>query len=335
MRIAKHWAQVAVIISACQLSHAYAAEWEPARTASGVPDLQGIWNNTTRTPLERPRRLGEQMVYSGSEAQAIESDLQARLVAADAPLDPNRSAPTQDDTGTYDNFWIELGASITQLDGQYRTSLIVDPIDGRIPWLPEDERQPNLLAQWLASPGVEPFDGPELQTIGERCLLFFDFRTSNSSSGPPMMPMYYNSNYQIVQTDDYVVIIAEMMHDARIIPIDSEHQSAVLKKWMGDSVGHWEGDTLVVTTRNFHPQQSHFGGSSERLVTEYLTPVAEGKLRYRFTIEDPLVYTANWTAEMVWSARPSDEKIYEYACHEGNYALSGILGGARYEEKTQ
>jgi hypothetical protein len=335
MMLAKKWVQAVTVIGAIVTGAAYGADWEPARTTSGRPDLQGIWNNTTRTPLERSASLGEQKIYSIAEAQATEARLLASLVAADAPLDPDRGAPTQDDTGTYDTFWIELGTSITQINGDYRTSLIIDPENGRIPWLSEEERAHNLLAQWLARPGVGPFDGPELQTIGERCLLFFDFRTSNSSSGPPMMPMYYNSNYQIVQTDDYIVITAEMMHDARIIPIDSEHQSEVLKKWMGDSVGHWEGDTLVVTTRNFHPQQSHFGGSPERVVTEYLTPIAEGKIRYRFTIEDPLVYSALWTAEMVWSARPNDEKIYEYACHEGNYALSGILGGARYKEKTQ
>lgn len=321
-------------LSAVLIGHSNGAEFTPARTNFDRPDLQGIWNNTTRTPLERPARLGEQRAYSEEEALTMEGRLQERLLAADAPLDPNRGAPTQDDTGTYDNFWIELGGNITSVAGEYRTSLIIDPLDGRIPWLPENEIAPTLLQQWLAGTGVAPFDGPELQTIGERCLLFYDFRTSNSSSGPPMMPMYYNSNYQIVQTEDYVVIMAEMMHDARIIRIDSERQDPAMKKWMGDSVGHWEGDTLVVSTKNFHDQQSHFRGSPLRVVTEYFTRLKDDEILYRFTIEDPLAYEQPWTAEMIWRSRPAGEKIYEYACHEGNYALSGILSGARFEEKS-
>ncbi|MDT8428315.1 MAG: hypothetical protein RQ757_06075 [Pseudomonadales bacterium] len=311
-----------------------AADWQVPRTASGHPDLQGIWSNATQTPLERPTALGNQRFYTTEDALAREQRAQLAEERANSPSDPNRSPPTDGNTAAgYNAFWLDRGTNIARIDGEYRTSMIISPENGRIPWLPESERQPNQLARWLAQPGVAPFDGPELQSIGERCLLFFDFRTSNSSAGPPMMPIIYNNNYQIVQTEDYVVILAEMMHDARIIRIDDEHQPASIRKWMGDSVGHWQGDTLVVVTRNFHPQQSHYGASPDLVVTEHFTRTAEDQIDYRFTMDDPAVYSAPWTAEMPLRARPAEEKIYEYACHEGNYALMGILAGARRQEQ--
>jgi len=306
--------------------------WETPRTAFGQPDMQGYWSNATQTPLERPRTLGTQRAYNEEEAQTRENRARAAAIQADDPLDPDRSAPEPGDLGTYDRFWLDLGTRISRIDGEYRTSMIIEPEDGRIPYLPVAERKPNQLARWLSAPGVEAFDGPELQTIGERCLLFFDFRTSNSGSGPPMMPMYYNNNYQIIQTEDYVVIVAEMINDARIIRLQGDHQPAVMKKWMGDSIGHWDGDTLVISTRNLHPQQSHFGASDNVVITERLRRSSEGQLDYTFTIEDAAVYASPWTAQMAWHKKPDSERLYEYACHEGNYALTGILAGARREE---
>lgn len=301
------------------------------RTAQGHPDLQGYWTNRTRTPLQRPRNLGTQRAYTLEEAQQFESRLQQNAARSEAPSDPNRSAPDASDVGTYNTFWLDLGSNVIQVGGEYRTSMIVEPEDGRIPYLPEADRQANQLSRWLAEEGVGPFDGPELQTIGERCLLFFDFRTSNSGSGPPMMPMYYNNNYQIIQTDNHVVILTEMIHDARIIPLRDEH-TPVPYRWNGDSIGHWEGDTLVITTRKLHPQQSHFGSSDALVVTERLQRVSDSVIEYTFTMDDPLVYAQPWTAQMTFNALPEGEQVYEYACHEGNYALTGILAGARREQ---
>jgi len=310
-------------------------DWQAPLTTFGHTDLQGYWSNATQTPLERPRALGNQRAYNEEEAQARERQALAAAAQADDPLDPDRDAPDPGNLGTYDRFWLDLGTRVSRIDGEYRTSMIIEPEDGRIPYLPLNERKPNQLARWLATPGVEAFDGPELQTIGERCLLFFDFRTSNSGSGPPMMPMYYNNNYQIIQTEDYVVIVAEMINDARIIRLHSEHQPTVMKKWMGDSVGHWEGDTLVISTRNLHPQQSHFGASEDVVITERLRRSSADQLDYTFTIEDASVYASPWTAQMAWHKKPDSEPLYEYACHEGNYALTGILAGARREALEQ
>jgi len=306
--------------------------WVPELTAVGVPDLQGYWTNRTRTPLERPRSLGTQRAYTEEEAQQFEARLRQNAARSEAPSDPARAAPSGGgNVGSYNTFWLDLGTNVIQVDGEFRTSMIIDPPDGRIPYLPQEERTPTQLARWLSEPGVGAFDGPELQTIGERCLLFFDFRTSNSGSGPPMMPMYYNNNYQIIQTANHVVILTEMIHDARIIPLRDQH-TPVPHRWNGDSIGHWDGNALVITTRKLHPQQSHFGSSDQLLVTERLERVSESVIEYTFTMDDPSVYSAPWTAQMTFNALPDGEVVYEYACHEGNYSLTGILAGARRDE---
>ncbi|MGM0633074.1 MAG: hypothetical protein ACQETO_07850 [Pseudomonadota bacterium] len=300
------------------------------RTAWGHPDLQGIWSNATQTPLERPASYGEQRAMSEAEAMDREAVASRRQEQSNQPSDPDRPPPQDGNTAAaYNSFWLDRGVNVAHIDGEYRTSMIIEPEDGQIPY--RDDRPLPLLHQWRGD-NPDEFAGPEQATIGERCLLFYDFRTSNSSVGPPMMPMIYNNLYQIVQTPDYVVIMAEMMHDARIIRLDDEHQPDAIHQWMGDSVGHWEGDTLVIETRNLHPQQSHFGSSSDLVVTEELTRVSEEQINYRFTMRDPDVYTQPWTAEMPFRTRP-DERIYEYACHEGNYALPGILAGARREQQ--
>jgi hypothetical protein len=312
------------------------AEWALQMTADGQPDIQGIWSNATQTRLERPVELGEKRAYSAAEAQAIERRAEAGIARSLAPSDANRAPPSDGNVASaYNSFWLERGTAVALIDGEYRTSMIIEPGNGRIPWLPEQERMPSQLQRWLSQSGVEAFDGPELQTIGERCLLFWDFRTSNSSAGPPMMPMIYNNNYQIVQSPGYVMIYAEMMHDARIVRLDKEHRPAHMVQWMGDSVGHWEGDTLVVVTKNMHPQQSHFGSSDQLVVTETFRRTGDADMVYSFTMNDPLVYTEPWTAQMLWRSGPQAERIYEYACHEGNYALSGILAGARIQERDE
>lgn len=313
--------------------HAQDQTQQIPRLSNGIPDLQGIWTNATQTPLQRPARFGDQRAMTEDEAIAMQQGAVQREIQADAPSDPNRPPPTDGNTAAaYNIFWLERGIQIAYIDGEYRTSMIIDPADGQIPFRKDAPIQ-NMMEQWRAEHGADAFLGPEMTTIGERCLLFYDFRTSNSSGGPPMMPIIYNNNYQIVQTDDYVVIVAEMMHDARIIRLDSAHEPSAVHKWMGDSVGRWDGDTLVVSTRHMHPQQSHYNSGPGLLVTEHFRMVSPGEIVYRFTMDDPIAYTSTWTAEMVLYARPPEERIYEYACHEGNYALPGILAGARRLEQ--
>lgn len=322
------------IIALCAFSWAVSSNADLPRTADGRPDLQGIWTNATLTPLQRPTQLGTQRSMSRDEALVQQQQAYNREALSDAPSDPDRPPPSDGNTAAgYNAFWLDRGVQITEIDGEYRTSMIIDPADGRIPFRADAPLQ-NPMEQWRAVHGADAFLGPEMATIGERCLLFYDFRTSNSSAGPPMMPIIYNNNYQIVQTPDYVMIMAEMMHDARIVRLHGSHQPPERYQWMGDSVGHWQGDTLVIETRNFHPQQSHYGSGTGLTVTEHLRMVSATEIVYRFTMDDPVAYTQPWTAEMKLYARPAGDRIYEFACHEGNYALPGILAGARQQEQA-
>jgi len=253
-----------------------------------------------------------------------------RIEMANQPSDPDRPPPTDGNTDLgYNNFWVDRGTGVAMINGEYRTSLIVDPPNGRIPFA-EGPRSRGLVGDWRARPGVQAYDGPELRPLGERCLLSF-----GSSSGPPMLPVMYNNNYQIVQTADHVVILVEMVHDARIIPLDREHTAHNTETWMGQSRGRWDGDTLVVETRHFHPQQAFRGSAESLLVTERFHLEAPDKIVYGVTLEDPAVFAQSWTAEIPMSRRPAGDMMYEYACHEGNYAFSGILAGARILEQLE
>ena len=307
-----------------------AQDWEIPRTAEGRPDLQGVWTNKTLTPLTRSRELGEQRALTREQASRLEDGHQNYLDAEFADSDPNRGAgfgaQAGDDGNTedgYNEFWKDLGTRIQIINGEYRSSIIVNPSDGQIPYAGDPRtrfrRDPN-------EPG--PYDGPEARPLAERCLLSF-----GSHSGPPMLPVMYNNNYQFVQTAEYVMILAEMAHDARIIRLnDSEHKLA-MNKWMGDSVGYWEGDTLIVETKGFNPQQNFRGASENLSVIERFSRISESEILYNFTVEDSSVFSQAFTGELVFNARPSQEPIYEYACHEGNYALSGVLAGARELER--
>lgn len=304
--------------------------WQPPRTASGKPDLQGIWTNATQTPLERPAEFGDVGFLTLEQKEAQEREWRRRIIERAQPSDPQREAPEEGvGVGGYNNFWVDRGTDVIEINGEYRTSIIVAPDNGQIPYR-ENWRGKDLRSQLRAMPGVNAFDGPELRPLGERCLLSF-----GSSSGPPMMPVMYNNNYQIVQTEDHVVILVEMVHDARIIRLDASPREG-FPRWMGDSVGRWEGDTLVVETTGLHPYQSRWGFTDQARIVERIDYVAPDKLRYNFTVHDPAVYTRAWTGEIAMNRRPRDsERIYEYACHEGNYAFPGILGGARRLELEQ
>jgi hypothetical protein len=289
--------RIAAMATSLFAVHAFAADYRAPRLPDGTPDLQGMWTNATATPVERAQELGQRRAFTAEEAAAISKAAVAAVEADAEPSDPDKK--------------IEAIASV-----------IIEPADGRIPPLTAAAEQRTAARARNAN------DGPEGRALGERCLLSF-----GSASGPPMLPVMYNSYYQIVQSPGYVMILVEMVHDARIIRIQDRHTPGGIRKWMGDSVGHWEGDTLVVETRNFRPEQSFRGSSENAVVTERFTRVANDTIIYRFTVDDPATFTSSFTGELPFVT--VDANIYEYACHEGNYALPSILSGAREQEKAQ
>jgi hypothetical protein len=316
---------LAVVTMTAHSGESASRTYKPPRLADGRPDLQGVWTNQTATPMERSAELGTRRAFTDAEAAAI-GKAAVDAVEADAkPSDPDKqieAASSLPPIGNYNLFWTDRGMSVAKIDGEYRTSMIIEPLNGRVPPLTE-----AALKRMTATKIGRSNDGPEGRQLGERCLLSFGY-----ASGPPMLPVMYNSYYQIVQSPGYVMILVEMVHDARIIRIDDKHVPGSVRKWMGDSVGHWEGDTLVVETRNFRAEQNFRGSSEEAVITERFTRVADDQIVYRFTIDDPASFTARITGELPFV--PANGNIYEYACHEGNYALPGILSGAREEEKA-
>jgi hypothetical protein len=288
------------------------------RTPDGHPDLQGIWTNATLTPLERPAELTGKLNITDAEATAYE---RRRIDTANAD---RRDAGAEADVGSYNEVFFDRGAHLVKVDGSSRTSLIIDPPDGKIP--PLTPTAQKRVDDARAAVRMHPADRPSDRSLAERCILW-------RTAGPPMMPGPYNNEYQIIQTPGYVTILVEMIHDARIIPLDgSKHLSPDVQLWMGDPRGHWEGDTLVVDTTNF-TDKTKFSGSSDKLhLVERFTRVDTDTILYKFTVDDPSSFTKPWTAE--FPLRQSKGPVYEYACHEGNYALLDILRGARQEEST-
>jgi hypothetical protein len=305
------------------------------RTAHGHPDLQGIWTNATLTPVERPKTLGERLVLNETEAAQMEQRMKEFAASSDQPSDLSKELPKGGGVGGYNVFWFDPANKVATVNGERRSSLIVFPTDGQVPALSEPGKQ--RLAARTARAAQGAFDGPEQRALGERCLLGF-----GSNSGPPMLPVMYNSNYQIVQNRDTVLIHIEMVHDARIIRLGGQHPPEHVRQWMGDSIGRWQGETLVVETTNFNPTQPiQIGqGATYRSipvspglkVIERFTRVGPRTIQYAFTVEDPDTFSTAWRGEIPFHF--TDQPIYEYACHEGNYALPGILAGAREEEKS-
>lgn len=301
--------------------------WVSPQTENDFPDLQGFWGNRTQTPFQRPAALGNQRAYTAEEAMSMEDERREFDRLKFLPIDGNREAP---EAGAFignqaDGNFADVRINVTKVNGEYRTSLIVDPADGRVPYV-ENGSSKDIYGQWRAQ-GFGAADGPEIRSVGERCI------TANGTM-PPMAVITYNSNIQIVQTRDYVMIMGEMVNDARIIRLNSEHQPAVMKKWLGDSIAYYEEDTLVVHTQNYHPQQSNMRlRSSEQLqVTERFTAISESEIFYTYTVEDPVIYSRPFTVELPLLRRAPHEKLYEFACHEGNYSVPGILAGARRQE---
>ena len=338
--------RIALGLSPCLLGWALAAADIP-RTPSGKPDLSGTYDTATLTPLERPEEYGDRLTLTDAEAAAIVQRELARRAERNAPSNPERGAPPQGGDGSlrsagnvggYNSFWLDRGSGGFKLDGAWRTSIITSPKNGRKPGMTAAAKRKaaeraalsrtNTGVAWWLEEGLEqgPYDDPEIRPLAERCLLGF-----GSTAGPPMLPVSYNNVKRIVQTDDHVMILVEMVHDVRIIRMNAEHAPEDVRSWLGDSIGRWEGDTLVVETTNFNDSPSLPGASRDLRVTEWFTRVDPQTLRYRFKVEDPNVWTAPWSGEYVWPA--TGNRVYEYACHEANYSFGGILRGARILEK--
>ena len=294
------------------------------RTFDGHPDLQGVWTNATLTPLERPADLAGKAALTDTEAKAYEKkDLQSNTLDSDVESNFNK-ATGGPGVGAYNNLFVDRGSELARVDGLKRSSLIIDPPDGKIPPLTDAARQRTSGALRAFT----RYDSVKDRPLSERCIIGF-----GSTSGPPMLPVLYNNNYEIVQTPNAVMILVEMVHDIRVIRINGTHKPADIRQLLGDSIGHWDGDTLVVDTTNF-TDKTRFRGSSENLhVIERFRRIDSHTILYRATVDDPATYTKQWTLEYQFVATAGP--VYEYACHEGNYAMPDILGGARKLETEE
>ena len=305
------------IVAAAGLAPPAAAQDGP-RTAWGAPDLQGVWDFRTITPLQRPERYGDREFLTQEEAATLEQgavDRDLELLLAEA-----RRTEAGGSVGAYNNFWMDRG---TRTIETRRTSLIVDPPNGRMPEMSEaGQARAAARREYRAE---HPADSWLDRSTFDRCILGFN-------TGPPMTPGGYNQNMQVFQTEDTVVLLNEMVHDSRIIPIDDAPRTGI-ESWTGESRGHWEGDTLVIETDNFTDKTRWRGSSENMTLVERLTRQDDDTLVYTFTVTDPDTWVQPWTAEI--PMRRGDQPLYEYACHEGNYSMEGILSGARADERAE
>lgn len=329
---------IAAIFTAPAIAQSPSA-YVPPKTAFGHPDLQGVWTNQSITGLTRPPGITSLVVSDDEAAKIVANDFWIRAGEGQSEPAPTDKPPEEGearfgDQG-YNSFWLDPGQSLARVRGELRTSWITYPKSGQIPLSAEARRQIGAYQARRAGTSYMEggnFSDPEELPISERCLIGF-----SGTGGPVMLNPIYNSNYQIVQTPGHVMIMAEMVHDARIIPINGHHRPDIMKPWLGDSIGWYEGDTLVVETRNLHPEQAVSGPiflSSEGKVTERFTRTSETEIVHEFRVEDPLFYTETWGGEIAFKTK--DGPIFEYACHEGNYSVPGILAGSRvFENKTR
>jgi hypothetical protein len=311
-----------LVFLALPLTLACAAAHAQARTPWGHPDLQGSWSNATLTPLQRPPDLKDKEFFTAEEAKAY---VRQRLAAQSGDENIEKDK-TSGNVGSYNDAWMDRGNDIVPTR---RTSLIVEPKSGRVPpFTAEAQREHERNLAYAAE---HPADTPEDRYLTERCIVF-------GGGAAPMLPEPYNNNYYIVQTPDYVSIMAEINHEVRVIPIDGRaHLPNRVTQWVGDSRGHFEGDTLVVETTN-QKTNRHFYGvqmldsvmSDKFRVVEQFTRTAPDQIRYRATVYDP-VFTAPWTVELFM--HPQNGPLVEYACHEGNYGMRGLLSATREEER--
>jgi hypothetical protein len=308
------------LFAAAALSAQNKAAWKVPRTPDGHPDLQGIWNNSTRTPLERSAEFAGKPTLTDAEAKVWEQKEHQAWEELDGTSEgPLHKTKGSEGTGAYNVLFYDMGNGLARVDGVKRTSMVIDPPDGKMPPMTPDARDRNRTRA-ARTAGVA---NVKERGLSERCIF-------TSMAGPPMLPTLYNNNYQIVQTPEMVMIMAEEIHDARIIRMNATHLPSNIREWLGDSIGRWEGDTLVVETTNFNDQTHYRGSSKDLKVTERFTRVDAKTIDYKATMEDQSTWTKPWTVELPLAAAPGP--IYEYACHEGNYAIEDILGGARKME---
>jgi len=340
-----HLSTLAVALALPALTQAQGdEEWVMPRTEYGYPDIQGNWSNATITTIQRPD--GFDKVMTPEQIAEIEGERQQVIEADAAPSDPDRDAPPEGGywtgnpvwdsasggSGGYNYFYIDAGDRVARWNGEPRSSLIVDPANGRFPPLTEAGKA-EIAAAEARSESDSQYDNPESRPFGERCILSF-----GNNLGPPMLPnAFYNNNYTIVQNRDQIMIMTEMVHDFRVIRLgEREPLPDHIRPWFGDSWGRWEGDTLVVETSNLPHRQINSsryrvpGGTEQIKITEKFTRVGPRTINYEFTIDDPAFYTASWSGQVPFNKM--DELVYEYACHEANYSLFNVLSGARAEE---
>ncbi len=324
--------------------------YTPPKTSWGVPDLQGFWSNSSITDMQRDPAYPNLVMSQAEVAKMEGEDYYNNRTREDAkPADPNDKTLLDGSDllsgGGYNAFWVDPGKHVALVRGEFRSSWIVEPANGRIPrkGVAAPAARPAAGAPTGAASrtgtvqgpgavdrsaggGLGSYDNPETRPMGERCIIGF-----GNTGGPVMTNVLYNNTYQIVQAPEHVMIMVEMVHDARIIPITRDRKRPdVIKQWLGDSIGWYEGDTLVVQTKNVHPGQRGYV-SKDGVLTERFTRWNDNQIVYEFTVEDPSQYTQPWKGEMAFNA--SKEPSYEYACHEGNYAMEGILAGARKQER--
>ncbi len=319
-RVLASLSAAAVVVAVVSLGAGPAvAQTDVPRTGWGQPNLQGVWDFRSLTPMQRPRELGEQEVFTSEEAAAFSEDA-IRRRSRDSDTSDRAARVAQGDIIPYNDFWFDEGTSVTT----DRTSLIVDPRDGRMPALtPAGQRRAEARREYAREHVSETWE--DLST-GVRCIQGFN-------AGPPFTPSAYNNNMQLFQTPDHVVIVTEMVHTARIVPLDGRPPlDPDVHQWSGDSRGYWEGDTLVIETRNFDDKRRWRGTTESMRLVERLTRVDAETLVYEFTVIDPETWTSSWTASVPLVLNP--EPMYEYACHEGNYSMPGMLGGQRAEERA-
>jgi len=317
-----------------------------AKSAEQILDLSGTYDVATLTPLERPKAYGNELYLTRGDAEKIRAADVARKAESNELSDPNREAPptggdgsagAAGNVGGYNAFWIDNGNDSFAINGKFRTSILTEPENGRRPALtPAGQNariervrnyRPNQGSAWWVEENREgPYDNMELRPLAERCILGF-----GPVAGPPMIPALYNNVKRIVQTEEHVMILAEMVHDARIIRLNSEHRPSHIRTWMGDSIGHWDGDTLVVDTTNFTTKPALYGATENLHVVERFKKESDGTLHYNFVVNDSAVWQTPWSGDYPWPK--TRDKLYEYACHEGNYALGNIMRGARLLEQ--
>jgi hypothetical protein len=306
------------------------AHAQPTPRPGAKPDLQGLWTNSSVTQLERPAGI-DKLVLSAREAHdmSMRDDRASRVRAEEGERPPSNTQLDGADLAAgrgYNAFWIDPGLNVGRVKGEYRSSWIIFPENGRIPYS-DAGRAHVARMRHLA----ENYDGPEARPLGDRCL------ATTGRTGPPIVNGLYNNNYQIVQTDTHVVILSEMVRHARIVRLNSKHLPAQIRPLFGDSIGWWDGNTLVVETTNFGPLHERFPHpaylTANARVTERFTRYSREQILYTYTVEDETLYSHPWRGEASFNSSPQD--LFEYACHEGNYAMLGILAGAREQEKVK